>query len=375
MKKVVSIVLNNFLFDSRVLKECHSLQSAGYQVSVVALHEGELKEQDEVQGIPVHRIRLKTRNWGQNRFIQLIKFIELFFRIIKDCRKADIIHCNDILPLPISVICKYIFNRKAKIVYDAHELEFDQGVSTPLLGKMISLAEKMFIRHADRMMTVSALIADAYVEEYGIDKPVVVMNCPKYTELEKSDYFRKKFGIKDHQTIALYQGGLSPHRGVEQLIEVFKDLPQDYALVFLGFGILKDIVTNATQVHDNIFYHDPVPPDTLLQYTTAADVGFLSISNTNRNHDLTIGNKIFQYIMAGLPVISFNLQASKWVLNPKIGFVLEHNSNAEILAALQAIKTKGLAAYQADLRAAAKEYCWEKQEVALLQLYRELHEA
>jgi len=39
VKKITSIVLNNFTNDSRVLKENLSLQKAGYDVTVVALHE------------------------------------------------------------------------------------------------------------------------------------------------------------------------------------------------------------------------------------------------------------------------------------------------------------------------------------------------
>jgi hypothetical protein len=48
MKKVISIVLNNFKNDSRVLKENISLQKAGYEVQVVALHEESLKEYEEI---------------------------------------------------------------------------------------------------------------------------------------------------------------------------------------------------------------------------------------------------------------------------------------------------------------------------------------
>ena len=56
MKKIISIVLNNFKNDSRVLKENISLQNAGYEVKVVAHHQEGLKEHEEVQGISVHRV-------------------------------------------------------------------------------------------------------------------------------------------------------------------------------------------------------------------------------------------------------------------------------------------------------------------------------
>ena len=39
MKKGTSIVLNPYINDSRVIKETQTLSKAGYEVSVVALHD------------------------------------------------------------------------------------------------------------------------------------------------------------------------------------------------------------------------------------------------------------------------------------------------------------------------------------------------
>jgi len=58
MKKVISIVLNNFKNDSRVLKENISLQKAGYDVKVVALLEDDMDEFEVIQNVSVHRVKL-----------------------------------------------------------------------------------------------------------------------------------------------------------------------------------------------------------------------------------------------------------------------------------------------------------------------------
>jgi len=58
MKKVTSIVLNNFKNDSRVLKGNISLQDAGYNIKVVSLHEELLKEFGNIQ-IYIHRVNRK----------------------------------------------------------------------------------------------------------------------------------------------------------------------------------------------------------------------------------------------------------------------------------------------------------------------------
>ena len=80
---VTLVVLNNFKNDSRVLKEAQTLQSNGYNVKVVALHEEPLLEFDNISNISIHRIRLKTRNWSKHKIIQIIKYMEFLYKFIK----------------------------------------------------------------------------------------------------------------------------------------------------------------------------------------------------------------------------------------------------------------------------------------------------
>lgn len=378
MKSVLSIVFNNFLHDSRVLKECISLQKGGYSVRVAALHSGDLPEEDEIAGVPVTRIRLRTRQWSKNRLVQLIKYAELWLRLIRMARQVDILHCNDLEPLPVVVLAKWLVNRRAKIVYDAHELEFDKSdAQTKYYPRfLLRAAERFFIRHSDAMMVVSPLIADAYVQRYKIPRPVVVMNCPNYRKPgPHEDLFREKFGIQAHQRIFLYQGGLSPHRGVELLLDIFPKLGDEYVLVVLGFGLLVPMVEQAAEKHANIFYHPAVSPTELDRYTACADVGFCLYQGFSGNHNLTIGNKIFQYIMAGLPVVASNLEGLKYVLTSQMGVVVQDfRDPGQLQEAIREIGTWKPEDYRPHLEAAARTYNWENQETALLTVYRSLYE-
>ena len=374
MKKVASIVLNNFLHDSRVLKECLSLQKAGYAVQVVALHEGDLAEYEEVQGVPVHRVKLSTRSWSKNRAVQLLKFFELLYRVIKDYRHYDIIHCNDVSPLPIGVFIKTFFNRNAKVIYDAHELEFDKNTNSSFLSAISRWTERLFINKADGMMTVSDFIADAYVEEYGIKRPEIVKNCPMLQQVKKQNIFRERFGIKEEQQIVLYQGLLAPKRGIELLIEAFQEMDDQQVLVLLGYGALEEKIKAAAEKHSNIFFHEAVSPSELLNYTASADIGTYLIENSNQSHYYSLGNKLFQYIMSGIPVISSNLGAVKKVISPQVGVILEEDSVAQLIKAIQIITSKGNDYYRPHLAKVAKEYCWENQEKTMFNLYKSVYE-
>jgi len=144
MKKVVSIVLNNFKNDSRVLKENISLQNAGYDVQVVALWEDGVKEQEIIQNIPVHRVKLKSKNWSKNKFVQLIKYFEFLYKASREYKNTDIIHCNDLNALPVGVIIKKFYNKNIKIVYDAHEHEsYRAGYTAPTTKARLSPGSSM----------------------------------------------------------------------------------------------------------------------------------------------------------------------------------------------------------------------------------------
>ena len=103
MKKVMAVVLNNFKYDSRVLKECSSLASYGYSVNVIALHDGisDLPEFEMTGEFYVHRIKLLSKNWSKMALMQLVKYVEFLGRAFWECRTADIIHCNDLNALPV----------------------------------------------------------------------------------------------------------------------------------------------------------------------------------------------------------------------------------------------------------------------------------
>ncbi len=50
-----------------------------------------------------------------------------------------------------------------------------------------------------------------------------MLNTPPYKKIEKKDIFRETFKIDKDKTIFLYQGGLSSGRGIEILLEAFKN--------------------------------------------------------------------------------------------------------------------------------------------------------
>jgi len=375
-KKVTSIVLNNFKNDSRVLKENITLQNAGYDVKVVALHEEPLNEFDEVQDISVHRIKLKSRGWSKNKAIQLLKYFEFIYRVVKEYKNSDVLHCNDLNTLPIGFIIKKFYNKDAKIVYDAHEYETEinglQGIQKTLTKKL----ENFLIKYADKVICVSDAIANEYVKLYSTPKPALVLNTPPYKNIEKKDIFREILNIPKDKTIFLYQGGLSSGRGIEILLETFRQINDDKSvIVFMGYGPLEELIKTTSKEYTNIYFHKAVSPNVLLDYTSSADFGISTIEDTCLSYRYCLPNKMFEYIMAEVPVIVSSLPEMKRVVKDNtIGIIAKENTPEGLKEAIQKAVLLDKEEIQRNIQKVKEIYNWEEQEKVLLKVYGGLYE-
>lgn len=376
MKIVTSIVLNNFKNDSRVLKESISLQKAGYNVKVVALHEELLKEFDEVQNIPVHRIKLKSRGWSKNKAVQLLKYFEFVYRAVKAYKSSDILHCNDLNALPIGVIIKKFFNKNTKIVYDAHEYETETNGLSGIQKRVVKILEKFLIKYVDKTITVSDAIANEYVKLYNIDKPALVLNTPVYQKVEKKDIFRETFNIGKDKTIFLYQGGLSSGRGIEILLDTFKKMDDNKSvIVFMGYGTLEYLIVESSKEYKNIYFHKAVSPNVLLDYTSSADFGISTIEDSCLSYRYCLPNKMFEYLMANISIIVSNLpEMKKFVENNNIGVVAKENTPKGLSEAIKEALQLDKKQLQVNIQKVNKIYNWQEQEKILLGLYGKLYE-
>ncbi len=369
-KKIVNIVLNDFVNDSRVWKTSRSLVSMGYNVTVVALHNSKLKENEKTNGFVINRIKLVTKLWPKIRAVQIVKYIEFFFKASWRYRKADIVHCNDLNALPVGVFIKLI-GRNVKIVYDCHEYETEvQGLrkSEKFIFKLI---ERLLIKKADRVVTVSDSIALAYATNYGIEKPGLVLNCPMTSPILDSNILRDKLNIKQDQKIFLYQGVLSKGRGIELLIDAFASLDsKNIALVFMGYGILESTVTEAAIKNSNIYFQPAVEPKEILEYTSSADYGLCFIEDTCLNYRYCLPNKAFEYLMAGLPIITSNLpELRKLVVEYDVGLVAVENTVDSLCDVILESLKLDCSEVQKNIILAREKYSWTNQEKVLKSIY------
>ena len=370
--KIIILVLNNFKNDSRVLKVAKTLSDNSYDVTVVALHADPLLEYEKLHGFVIHRVRLVSRKWSKLSLVQLIKYLEYCFSVIKNYRNNPIFYCNDLQTLPIGAITKLFFNKNIKIIYDTHEYATETGNLKGIRKLFIKILEKLLIRVPDRVITVADSIADEYVRLYGIQKPDVLLNTPNMQIIEKKNIFREIFNLRNDQIIFIYQGMLGASRGVEVILKTFEKLDKDLVVVFMGNGPCEDIIKEYAQKNTNILLHSTVNSNILIDYTSSADFGILFNVNNCLNNYYCSPNKVFEYIMAEIPIIVSNLyEMKKLVENYKIGIVADEYSIKGLSEAIQKAILLNKDEMRENLRKAKINFNWENQEGILIKALNE----
>jgi glycosyltransferase involved in cell wall biosynthesis len=371
--EVALVVLNNFVNDSRVLKESLSLSRNGYNCTVVALHDEGLQENEYYEKVRIHRVKLKSKNWSKNKLVQLLKYFEFLFRVVSQYKHISIMHCNDLDALPIGVLIKLFFNRKIKIVYDAHEYESERNGMSKLQRKLNFLLEYFLIKMADKVMTVSESIASAYSTSYNIVKPTLILNCPSYSEIGNNNVFRTKYNLPANTMIFIYQGGLVVGRGVEIILDAFKEIgDKNKVVVFMGYGNLVPVIKEAAKNNKNVFYHEAVAMNDIMMHTSSANFGFSLIQDICLSYRYCLPNKLFEYLMAGIPVVVSNLKdMADLVTEKSVGLTVENNKRA-LIELVDNLNFSDVEKYREKIKLAKREYCWENQEDKLLSIYSSL---
>ena len=334
--------------------------------------EGLQVEQIYAKKITCNRFYLKSRSWSKKFFVQLFKYFEFSWRVYQFYKNKNIklINVHSVGLLPLGVFLKWVY--KAKLVYDTHELETETNGLVGFRKKAVKIIEKILIRKADLILVVGENIADWYGNAYHINRPPVVLNAPSQRALKRNNHFREQLGIRDDQIILLYQGGLAAGRGVHLILEAFKARSDDKVVaVFMGYGPLQHDIQTAAAQQKNIFFYPAVAPQIILEYTSSADFGISLIEKTCLSYYYCMPNKLFEYAMAGLPVLVSNMKdMSELVRKNQMGAVISDFSVTGINQAIDDFLVQDLTAMKVNAYRMACENSWEVQEQKMLAAYQ-----
>lgn len=363
--RIFSLVLNSVEFDSRVRKTAKTLSAFG-NVTVWGLRDSPdqspiISGADYLIERPITYAK-GARHGLSKRLAQASAYLRYLVKVGFTARKGNVVICNDLATLPVGLVAK-LFHPSLKLVYDSHEYQAHTRWVAPLKRWMIQQIEGFALRFTAVNVVVSPTIAKAYSRDYGIALPRVVMNCPPRLDSAPIGRLREKIFADPDDRIVLFQGGLTEGRGIEQILESFAQLSQpNMRLVFIGYGPLATRIQAAAKADRRIALVPAVPPGELLEYTIDADFGLCFLNDDCLNHCYALPNKIFEYLMAGVPVVVNNLVEVRQIIERyAAGLIVNDISVPALVAALKALPEFKRTHFLTCLPELRATYNWEQQ--------------
>lgn len=312
-KKILFISPSDIYSDSRILKQIAVAEEIGFRVLALGVKDKDNNLTLQPQNIKSIRLRFRISP-AQNHYKVFIFLISIFRFLVMSTEvivrflpraiqfKPQIIHCSDYLFLPLALMIKLFSG--SKLIYDAHELESQTNSISKLESLYIINLEKIIWPKIDFVFYVSNSIQEWYERNIGPKNSEVILNSPILPmRLNREDYLRNLYKIPSRTSIFIYLGMVSRGRGINLALDVFRDLNPLAAIVFMGDGELKEKVKDFSNGYHNIFYHEPVEHEKVVEIASSADYGYCLIENVSLSDYFCLPNKLFEYIFSGLPVI------------------------------------------------------------------------
>ena len=200
--------------------------------------------------------------------------------------------------------------------------------------------EKWIFPKLKTVITVNESIAEIYTDTYKV--PVhVVRNIPPQREIT-GELNRNDLHLHVDDFILIIQGsGLNKDRGIEECILSMKYCERCILLIVGDGDILphaKELV-RTNELSELVKFIPRKPYKELMKITALADLGLLMDKNTNKNHELALPNKLFDYMHAGTPVLSNKLkEIERFIEKYDIGIINEDLSPQGIANAIMNYK-------------------------------------
>ncbi len=294
-----------FTNESRIMRESQAIiqLAIAEKVVLVGLWKEGLPEREEISdSISLHRLKTMVGKRGNSRWsnvFTLLSFFMVLFRLTLRI-KPQVINIHSLTLLPFGVLLKLV--SRSYLIYDAHELETETHASHGIRKRVAQILERFFIKFVDHTIVVSHSIETWYTHAYKLKEITTIKNIPQTTSVNKIRSTKSILGLEETSQLYIYVGLLSGGRGIELLLNAFKNLQgSSKHLLFLGYG---DLVAKVkSNLGPNIHYLSAVPPHEVLEYVAGADVGLSIIEKSCLSYYYSLPNKVFEYMAAGVPFI------------------------------------------------------------------------
>ena len=329
-KKICLITPGHISCDPRLLKEATILTNVGYEVTVIA---GNYSKYAQVLdnsvlsniNFKLVRVDMGTKlsylirkslqivsrllvNLGfMNQSIAILAHSTMSYRLanaaILEASDLYIAHCLAALPAAAIAANKH----KAKLGFDAEDFHVGELAEIPENQLEIDIRdyiERILLPRCDYLTAASPMIASAYTKRYGVAIEPILNVFP----LSEAPIKIEKNIRKQRFSLYWFSQTIGADRGIESIIYAMGQMKTSVDLYLrgipaAGYAEVLTQLANQVRVGDRIHLLPSAPPSEMARLASNYDIGLSIELNQPLNRSICLTNKIFTYLLAGLPVI------------------------------------------------------------------------
>ena len=288
----------------RLYKMAKALQRKGHKITLAYTHKDISENYDLDLSIFVRRIKLDS--------------LKEYLNVISEFDLVHTFNETDVLAVAAQ-------KQGTKVIHDIADLTSLRD----FFNSEKHFLEGTAIKNSDGVTFSTKHQQEKALSLYGFDKNKSVVINNLVSESDKPVSLMSKLSDVDGKVHMVYEGGIgnTPHRNYLQL---FSTLGQVQGL---ELHILPAKSTDGKELRTalakfpNIHFYQPVPPAEMIEFMSQFDVGIIPFVIYKENFEFlntTIANKLYEYLAAGLPVVTSNLDTYReYFQHNPVGYCFE----------------------------------------------------
>jgi glycosyltransferase involved in cell wall biosynthesis len=316
-----------------------SFRLAGWSVELICgIARNEEVSANVVEGASIFPIELTVKS-GPMKFLEYHR--KLSQRVLSLGGVDAILSC-DLYSLGAAVRAKSR-GKASWVVYDSREVytELPSTANRPLVKLLWKMFEHRGLANADSIWVTGPLDLDAIFRLHGFTpRSTLIRNLPEKSEtLYPRQDLRSKLHIDKQTPLFVYVGGLQIGRGLDPFLRAFAESAADAHFIVVGDGDQRqklESLVRELNLQSRVTFLGAIIVEDVLPILVASDIGVTLIESLSLSYAYALPSKLFEYMMAGLVVISSPLEQVTDLFNEESWLVTaKPSSREEMRAAIQ----------------------------------------
>lgn len=245
-----------------------------------------------------------------------------------DC---DILHCLNYQSFCVAKLANFLRRSKYTILFEAmglahaeSEIDAKNSTKVKILRTIIAFLERDAFKNSDGVIVYTEIMKQYAEKHFDLDHRKIFV-VPHGVDLSDDNLPAIEPDIKvycpEGNKIAMYVGSLSELHGTPYLMQVALELDSkkpDVCLMILGTGPLSSIFKKFVKDNQlkNVVLAGYLPSEKVSFYLSKADVLLIPHSRCLQT-ELDPPTKLFEYLKAGKPIVSFDFRAIAEIVGDK----------------------------------------------------------